>query len=119
MKKPESPLIVFYDEGCGICSKIARFLSKLASGEMVVVYKKAADMDQFTKETSALQNRYQDMYSLSDDKIFNGYDTYLQIALRTQILLLVSIFMQFLFVRNIGEKIYRRIANSRSCQPQR
>ena len=53
---------------------------------MVVVYKKAADMDLFTKETSALQNRYHDMYSLSDDKIFKGYDTYLQIAVRTQTL---------------------------------
>ena len=75
MKKPESPLIVFYDEGCGICSKIAQSLFKLASGEMFVYIKKAADMDQFTKETSALQNRCQDMYSFSNDKIFNGYDT--------------------------------------------
>ena len=108
-------LIVFYDETCGLCAKTAFVLAKLSLGERVV-YKKANEMEQFTQQTIALQNRYQDLYSLANDRLFKGYDTYLQIAQKTPLLWPISLFMKLALIRFIGEKIYRRIADNRSCE---
>ncbi len=109
-----SQLLVFYDERCGICSQIAFVLSKLTPADRVV-YKKAREMEQFTNQKTALQNRYRDIHSIANGMIFKGYDTYLQIAKKTPWLWPISALMQFAWMRFIGEKTYRHIAAHRAC----
>ena len=111
---PMARLIVFYDERCGFCCRVVSLLAKLSPPE--VVYRKAAEMEGFTQYASALQNRYRDLYALSDETMFQGYDAYLQIAGKTPLLKPLAFLMRFAFLRFMGKKIYRFIANHRICE---
>ena len=89
-------------------------LAKLSPPE--VVYLKAAEMEGFTQYASTLQNRYRDLYALSDETMFQGYDAYLQIAGKTPLLKPLAFLMRIAFVRFMGKKIYRFIADHRTCE---
>ena len=106
-------LIVFYDERCGFCCGIVSLLAKMSTPG--VVYQEAAEMERFTRDADALQNRYRDLYALSDETLFQGYDAYLQIAGTTPLLKPLSFLMRMAFVRFMGKKIYRFIADHRTC----
>ena len=106
-------LIVFYDESCRFCCRVVSLLSKLPRTE--VFYEKAADMEQFTQHDDALENRYLDLYALFDDKVYKGYESYLQIVNKTPLLKPLSLLMRIFYLRFMGEKIYRRIADRRTC----
>lgn len=106
-------LIVFYDERCGFCCRVVSLLAKLSPPE--VIYQKAAEMERFTRDANALPNRYHDLFALSDETLFQGYDAYLQIAGTTPLLKPLSFLMRMAFVRFMGEKIYRFIADHRTC----
>ena len=108
-----APLFVFYDESCGFCCGVASVLSKLSPS--AVVYQKAADMEQFSQHAKALQNRYRDLHAVMGDKVFRGYDCYLQIAEKTTLLKPLSFMMRLPPVRFIGERVYRHIADHRKC----
>ena len=107
-------LILFFDERCGFCCGVVSMLAKLSSPE--VVYRKAAEMERFTRDVNALQNRYRDLHALSDETLFQGYDAYLQIAGKTPLLKPLAFLMRFAFVRFMGKKIYRFIADHRICE---
>ncbi len=106
-------LIVFYDERCGFCCRVVSLLAKMSTPE--VVYQEAAEMERFTRDADALQNRYRDLYALSDETLFYGYDAYLQIAGKTPLLKPLSFLLRMAFVRFMGKKIYRFIADHRAC----
>ncbi len=106
-------LIVFYDERCEFCCGVVSLLAKMSPPE--VVYQKAAEMERFTRDANALENRYRDLHALSDETVFRGYDAYLQIARKTPLLKPLSFLMRIAFVRFMGEKIYRFIADQRPC----
>ena len=106
-------LIVFYDERCGFCCRVVSLLAKLSPSE--VVYQEAAEMERFTRDANALQNRYQDLHALSNETLFHGYDAYLQIAGTTPLLKPLFFLMRMAFVRFMGKKIYRFIADHRTC----
>ncbi len=106
-------LIVFYDERCGFCCRVVSLLTKMSPPE--VVYQEAAEMERFTRDANALRNRYRDLHALSDETVFQGYDAYLLIAGKTPLLKPLSFLMRIAFVRFMGEKIYRFIADQRPC----
>ncbi len=107
-------LMVFYDETCGMCKIVMSVLSKLGSGQRVM-YLEAQTMDEFVSDRQALENRYYDLHSFAGDRVFKGYDAYINIAKRTLLLLPLYPIMLLPFVRWIGEKIYRNIADARTC----
>jgi hypothetical protein len=75
----------------------------------------AKDMN-LDKESEAMQNRYNDMYSYDGIKIYSGYDSYMQIFRRlTFPFYPFYLLMKLKIVRNIGERYYRKVADSRTC----
>ncbi|MBF0279636.1 MAG: DUF393 domain-containing protein [SAR324 cluster bacterium] len=107
-------LIVFYDEGCENCLRIAGILKKIVKEERII-FKKALEMEQYTSDQCGLQNRYYDLFAVSNEETFSGYDTYLQIVKRIPLLSPLNTLLQNSLVRFIGEKVYRFIADRRSC----
>jgi len=50
-----------------------------------------------------------------DNNVYTGYDGYIQIARRVPVLWIVSPLMDVGVVRSVGERIYHRVATSRTC----
>lgn len=107
-------LVVFYDETCGMCKRVMNILARLGCGHRVV-YREAMTMEEYFNNPDALANRYYDLYSFAGNDIFHGYDTYVQIAKRTVLLIPFYPIMLIPPVKWIGQKIYRRIADQRTC----
>ena len=107
------PITVYVDETCGICKKVQKILRPLVTKK--VTFKFADDMD-FDPQSEPMINRYYDLYSHDGETFFKGYQTYVEITRRSYILFPIHLLMRIFFVRLIGEKIYRRIADSRACE---
>lgn len=106
-------LTIFFDEGCGICKKISSFLNFFNNGSCE--FKFAKDMN-FDEETDEMKLRYYDLYSYDGEKFFKGYDTYLEIFKRIKTPFHpLFLFMKIKIIRKIGQKIYRKIADQRTC----
>jgi predicted DCC family thiol-disulfide oxidoreductase YuxK len=107
-------LKIYFDESCGICKKVRRFLSWfdfLKRCEFLF----AKDMS-FNEDTEAMQNRYVDMYSYDGSNFYKGYDSYMQMFKRMPLFYPMYLLMQISFVRKVGEAYYRKVADSRACK---
>ena len=107
-------ITIYVDEGCGICKKTLRVLKPLVI-KSLVVFKFARDMN-FDPKSEPMQNRYIDLYSYDGQFFYSGYQTYLEITKRSILLFPLHLIMRIGIIRKIGEKIYRRIADSRACK---
>jgi predicted DCC family thiol-disulfide oxidoreductase YuxK len=111
LKVPKSPsLTVFYDEGCGPCTRVANLLDRL-NWLNAIWFRPAAEYPDGTGD------EYHDIHSVrGDGRVFLGFATYQQIAWRIPLLWLVAPIMYFPPVTWLGRKAYRRIADSRGCE---
>lgn len=107
-------LNVYFDESCGICGKMARIITLLDFRHMIVC-SFAEDLAN-EPEKEVRERRYTDLFSFDGNKYFSGYDTYLEITKRLPIMFLLHLVMKISFVRILGEKIYRKVADNRSCK---
>jgi len=108
-------LTIYFDEGCGICKDVRKFLS-LFDFQNQCVFSFAKDMN-FDINSEPMQNRYFDMYSYDGKNFYKGYDSYMQIFKRLKIPFYpLYILMHLKVIRRIGEKIYRKAAESRTCK---
>jgi len=109
----QNRLIVYFDEGCGPCTKVKIIMSFLRIGRCE--FKFAKDM-KFDEKSDAMINRYNDLYCFDGISFYSGYDTYLQIFKRSFLLYPIFLFMKITFIRKIGNQTYRKIADNRKCQ---
>lgn len=107
-------LTVFVDEGCGICKNVMQVLKIFVNNELVI-FKYAKDMD-LNPKSEPMKRRYIDLYSSDGSLFYSGYQSYLEITRRSVLLFPFHIVMKIPPIRRIGEKIYRRIADSRACE---
>lgn len=107
------PLTIYFDESCGICRKIKSFLMAIDFFN-TCRYSYAGNMD-FDEAGDPMKNRYFDLYSYDGQDFYAGYETYLQITKRIFMLWPLHLIMRMPFVRPVGEKIYARVARSRTC----
>lgn len=106
-------IIVYVDETCGICKKVQRVLRPLVTKK--VIFKFAHQMN-FDPQSEPMLNRYYDLYCYDGETFHKGYQTYVEITRRSYILFPLHLLMRIFFIRLIGEKIYRRVADSRVCK---
>jgi predicted DCC family thiol-disulfide oxidoreductase YuxK len=107
---PKASLTVYFDEGCGPCTRLALMLDKL-NWFGRVRYQPACD------HPTARGAQYGDILSTrADGRAYVGYDTYPQICWRTPLLWLVAPFLYLPPISWVGRRIYRRIADSRECE---
>ena len=109
-------LKVYFDESCGICKNVKKILTFISFNKKCE-FLFADEMD-FPPNSEEMLNRYYDLYSFDGTNFFKGYDTYCQIFKRNPLLFVFYLFMKLPFVKFIGEKIYRKVANSRTCKIQ-
>jgi predicted DCC family thiol-disulfide oxidoreductase YuxK len=111
-------MTVFFDGNCELCRRTAaslrvfdlfsriRYLNALAPDSLKELKQSGID------EQTALK----DMCAVAAGKIYKGYDAYRMIAFRIPFLWPVLPFLFIWPVTSIGPAVYRRIADSRSCQ---
>ncbi|MBU78918.1 MAG: hypothetical protein CMD29_02195 [Flavobacteriales bacterium] len=107
-------IIIYIDEGCGICKKTSRVLKPIVIKNLVI-FKFAKDMN-FDPNSEPMQKRYIDLYSYDGEFFYSGYQTYLEITRRSILLFPLHLLMRIGIIRKIGEKIYRKIADLRACK---
>ena len=106
----KATLSVYYDEGCGPCTTIARLIDRF-NWFGHVRFLEAAEYPEKTGD------EYVDIHSIdATGAVFQGYETYQQLAWRIPILWPVAPFMYLPPVAWLGQEIYRRIADSRTCR---
>ena len=106
-------LTIYFDEGCGICKKIRRTLKALHFRDKIE-FSFAGAMD-FEPSSEPMLNRYSDMYSFDGRSFYKGYDSYMQLTRRMLLLYPLYLLMHLKPVRILGERIYRKVADSRAC----
>ena len=104
-------LTIYFDEGCGICQKVKKTMSFFNWRNKYVLLN-AEDL--VSEEIS--YKKYIDLYAFDGDKYIVGYQTYLEIFKRGFIGYPFYLICSIPFIRNIGEKMYRKIADSRTCE---
>jgi len=102
-------LTVYFDQNCGICMKVYRFLRMLNSSYLQLSYLQEND-NQINRETA-----YTFIASRSAGANYYGYDTYCEIVSRIPILSCFYPFMKLESVAKIGRRIYLRVAKNRLC----
>jgi predicted DCC family thiol-disulfide oxidoreductase YuxK len=107
-------LNVYFDESCGICGKIARIITFLDFRDLIEC-SFAEDLAN-VPEDNVRERRYIDLFSFDGNEYISGYNTYLEITKRLPLMFLLHLVMKISLVRILGEKIYRKVADNRSCK---
>jgi len=113
----KTPFYVLYDGQCGMCARTIKSLRALDwLGRLTVV--DARNRSEVEKsglgrlEEAAL---VKDMHAASGDRTWKGYDAYRAIAARVPLLWPVWPFLWLWPVTWFGRRIYRHVADTRSC----
>jgi predicted DCC family thiol-disulfide oxidoreductase YuxK len=110
------PLVVFYDEGCGLCRRTVAILRSL---DLFDALKPVAGIStdpvrgSYSQITDPMLAR--DLYAAAGGRIAAGYDAYAWIAKRVFLLWPIAAMLHFRFVAALGRRIYRQVADSRHC----
>jgi predicted DCC family thiol-disulfide oxidoreductase YuxK len=112
-----APLIFAFDGGCGICRKTAAGLSRntLPGGVEYVSAQEGLRSGRLPADAD-LSRLLTDIHLFTPDAAYVGYVAYRRLAWRTPLFWPVLPFLYLAPVRAIGERIYRRVADGRSCQ---
>ena len=109
--RPHASLVVYYDETCDFCTRIAQRLDRI-NWLGRVRFREA-------REHPTLQSRqYDDIQAIrKDGECYSGLPTYRQIAWRIPILWLLAPLLYIRPFKTIAAKMYRKAADSRECLP--
>jgi predicted DCC family thiol-disulfide oxidoreductase YuxK len=116
-RRQDAPLLVFYDERCKFCR---RTVAILRSFDLFDALKPVAGVSNDPLRESYPQISDEmlaaDIYAAAGGRIASGYEAYVWIAKRMLLLWLIGAIMQFPPVVGLGQRSYRRIADSRHCR---
>ncbi|MFF2908248.1 thiol-disulfide oxidoreductase DCC family protein [Paenibacillus sp. NPDC057934] len=120
MKKKN--LTVLYDSWCPLCTRTSKIINKLDVFSLIELVSFRDEKNNYSVPLKLLEK---EMYSFnSNNKFYSGYDTLLQIAWRTPLIIIYPILI-FVKLVKIGDSLYNYIARNRkivcdeSCQIQR
>ena len=110
--------IVLYDGNCTLCRKTMRIISFLD------IFQQLNFINVLSPEAAALIQALHlksddllfDMHIIEGTKSWKGYQAYQRISLRIPLLWVFVPFLYFPPIRFVGERIYRRVADSRTCR---
>jgi predicted DCC family thiol-disulfide oxidoreductase YuxK len=105
-------LIVLYDSWCPICTRTTKIIRSLDAFNLIhlISFRESKDSKIYSIPVGLLE---QEMYSVSShNKIYSGYDTILQIAVRTPLILIYPL-LYLMKISKIGYFLYRHIAKNR------
>ena len=114
MKKP----IVLYDGNCALCRKTIKTLAFLDVFQrlMFINVLSPGAKDIIQNLNFNLEDLLYDMHIVEGNKSWKGYKAYQRISFRIPILWILVPFLYFPPVKYVGERIYRRVADSRTCR---
>jgi predicted DCC family thiol-disulfide oxidoreductase YuxK len=110
------PLLVLYDGGCRFCR---RTLAILRSFDMFDALRPVAavsnDPSRIAYPQVSDEMLTRDMYAAAGGRIAAGYDAYAWMARRVFLLWPIAVVMPLGWVKTLGQRIYRGVADSRHC----
>jgi len=116
LRGKRGPLLVFYDEGCGLCRRTVAVLRSLDLFDALKPVPGVSDnpaRDLYPHITEKMLVR--DLYAADGDRIAAGYDAYVWIAKRIFLLWPIAAIMRLPAIASVGRRAYRRIVDSRHC----
>ncbi|MBF0503864.1 MAG: DUF393 domain-containing protein [Candidatus Omnitrophica bacterium] len=110
--------IVLYDGNCALCIRTMKTIAFLD------IFKKLYFINAWSSEAIAViealniksDDLLVDMHIVEGVRFWKGYPAYQRISLRIPLLWIFVPFLYFPPIKYIGERIYRRVADSRTCQ---
>ncbi|MCE3280307.1 MAG: hypothetical protein K0S44_2498 [Bacteroidetes bacterium] len=115
--KAKRPTFTFYyDYECPLCVKTVVFIRHFDIFGMIAC---KSVQEHFTSDP-LIQDIPQEQMLLEiygvdrkNNKIYKGYETYVQLLVRLQYTAIIGYFMKLPGIRNIGKKIYKKVASGR------
>lgn len=110
-------MTVLFDGSCDLCCKTIALLRAVdVLGSIQYLDLTTPDAKILSGKVGVLPNDLlKDMHAVIGTKVVKGYEAYQHIAGRIPLLWPIYIFIWIGFVKTIGNGIYRRIADSRTC----
>ena len=110
--------IVLFDGNCALCRRTIKVLSFLdIFRQLKFINALSSDAAGIIQERDLkLEDLLYDMHIVEGASSWKGYEAYQRISLRIPLLWLLVPFLYFPPVRNVGERVYRRVADSRTCK---
>ena len=103
-------LTIYFDKNCGICMKVYRVCKFLNSSYLKLSYLQEVS-DEVNKNKA-----YVFIASKGEEGNYYGYNTYCEIISRIPTLSILYPIMKLKLISKIGERIYLKVANNRSCK---
>lgn len=107
---------ILYDGGCRMCRRtilVVRSLDVWSTLETIPGPAGDSRRRRYTQITDDMLAH--DLFAISDGRIVHGYDAYVLIASRMPLLWPAALLMRLPPVSAVGRRVYRRVADSRSC----
>ena len=114
----KTPFYVLYDGNCGMCRRTMNFLLALDFLHRLtpVNARERREVEKQGLGRLGDETLMKDMHAVQGDKTWLGYDAYRAIAGRVPLLWPVWPFLWLWPVTHFGRRIYRRVADTRSCE---
>lgn len=118
-KFKEPAFTFYYDDECPLCIKTVVLINNFnifGSVECKSVQKNYASDKAI--QVIPFENTLLEIYGVNkkNNKIYKGYDTYIQLLIQLKYTVLLGYFMKFPIISNIGRRIYSKVASRRSLQ---
>jgi len=110
--------IILYDGNCTLCRRTMKTLKCLdVFNHLKPINVLSADATSVIKSLNLkLEDLLFDMHIIEGSRSWKGYQAYQRISLHVALLWILVPLLYFPPIKFIGERIYRRIADSRTCQ---
>lgn len=111
------PFYVLYDGDCAMCRRTMERLERLDwLGRLTPVNaRRREEVEKHGLGGLSEDALVQDMHAVSRGKVWRGFDAYRAIAARVPLLWPVWPFLWLWPVTSLGRRVYRRVADTRSC----
>ena len=110
--------IVLYDGNCSLCRRTIKTIAFLdVFGQLIFINVLSNDAAEVMGELNfKLEDLLIDMHIVEGKNFWKGYQAYQRISRRIPALWILVPFLYFSPVRYVGQMIYRRVADSRTCR---
>ena len=111
-------VFILYDGNCTLCRRTMKTLKFVdLFNQLKPINVLSADAAPIIKELNLkLEDLLFDMHIIEGTRVWKGYQAYQRISIHLVLLWVLVPFLYFPPIRLLGERIYRRVADSRTCQ---
>jgi len=110
--------LVLYDGNCSLCRKTMKIVVFLD------IFKRLKFINVLSSEAGPvmqslnlkIEDLLTDMHIVEENRFWKGYEAYQRISLHLALLWILVPFLYCPPIRLIGERVYRRVADSRRCR---